>query len=145
MSFLSNSKLVEMKVGSYPLQMRPISSIIGPQKTGSNWETPLYRKDSVMEVTEEDYKKCNSSHPNFFSNNGHTLFKLNETHPFYFISGVFRHCQKGQHMIIKVKTPGESPSDGGGSGGASSSGSAFKNGVFFFPLFLMSFAAFVVV
>ncbi|XP_062105565.1 early nodulin-like protein 21 [Humulus lupulus] len=109
-----------------------------------------YRKDSVMEVPEEDYKNCNSSHPNFFSNNGHTVFKLNQTQPFYFISGVFRHCQKGQRMIIKVKTPGEAPSDGGGSGGGASSagsrpGAAVSSVGVFFSLFVLSFAASVVV
>lgn len=72
-----------------------------------------YSKDSVMEVTEEDYKKCNSSRPNFFSNTGNTVFKLDHYRPFYFISGVSGHCERGQHLIIKVKTPADhSPSHG---------------------------------
>ncbi|KAG6737145.1 hypothetical protein POTOM_059860 [Populus tomentosa] len=32
-----------------------------------------HRKDSVMKVRVEDYKKCNSRHPNFFSNTVHHL------------------------------------------------------------------------
>ncbi|KAJ9174097.1 hypothetical protein P3X46_017162 [Hevea brasiliensis] len=61
------------------------------------------KKDSVMVVSEEDYKKCRSAHPFFFSNNGETLFILDRPGLFYFMSGVSGHCQKGQKMIIKVK------------------------------------------
>ncbi|OAY29562.1 mavicyanin [Manihot esculenta] len=61
-----------------------------------------YKKDSVLEVTEQEYKKCNSSHPSFFSNTGNTVYKLDHSGPFYFVSGVSGHCQKGQRMIIKV-------------------------------------------
>ena len=67
-----------------------------------------------MEVTEEDYKKCNSSHPNFFSNTGSTLLRLDRPGPFYFISGVSGHCQRGQKMIVKVMYPDETPTGGGG-------------------------------
>ncbi|KAK3002366.1 hypothetical protein RJ639_020321 [Escallonia herrerae] len=61
-----------------------------------------YIKDSVMAVTPTDYERCNSLYPNFFSNNGDTIFKLNHTGPFYFISGVAGHCERGQRMIVKV-------------------------------------------
>lgn len=61
-----------------------------------------YRKDSIMEVSEQDYKKCNSTHPQFFSNTGSTVFRLDHPGAFYFISGVSGHCQKGQRMIVKV-------------------------------------------
>ncbi|GLT33163.1 hypothetical protein SLA2020_077740 [Shorea laevis] len=61
-----------------------------------------YRKDSVMEVSEQDYKNCNSTHPNFFSNTGNTVFRFSRPGAFYFISGVSGHCQKGQRMIVKV-------------------------------------------
>ncbi|KAJ8767985.1 hypothetical protein K2173_020925 [Erythroxylum novogranatense] len=64
-----------------------------------------YRKDSVMQVSEEDYKKCNSTHPTYFSNTGNTVYKLDHPGPFYFISGVSGHCEKGQRMIIKVMEP----------------------------------------
>jgi len=56
-----------------------------------------HRKDSVMKVRVEDYKKCNSRHPNFFSN---TVHHLNHPASSYFISGVSGHCEKGQRMII---------------------------------------------
>ena len=81
-----------------------------------------YRKDSVMEVNETEYKRCNSSHPNFFSNNGNSVFRLNQPGPFYFISGVSGHCEKGQRMIVKVMSHEEESPSGGG-GGKSSSGS----------------------
>ncbi|KAL3526130.1 hypothetical protein ACH5RR_014502 [Cinchona calisaya] len=61
-----------------------------------------YRKDSVMEVNETDYKKCNSTRPNFFSNTGNTVFTLDRSGYFYFISGASGHCDKGQRMIVKV-------------------------------------------
>ncbi|PSS30179.1 Early nodulin-like protein [Actinidia chinensis var. chinensis] len=79
-----------------------------------------YKKDSVMEVTESDYKKCNSTHPNFFSNTGDTLFKLDRSGPFYFISGASGHCSRGQKMILKVMSDEDSQSGGG----SRSSGSA---------------------
>ncbi|XP_022736869.1 mavicyanin-like [Durio zibethinus] len=68
-----------------------------------------YKKDSVLVVTEEEYDKCQPSHPQFFSNNGDTVFKLDRPGLFYFISGVTGHCQKGQKMIIKVLEPASPP------------------------------------
>ncbi|KAI4335827.1 hypothetical protein L6164_014436 [Bauhinia variegata] len=61
-----------------------------------------YEKDSVMVVTEEEYEKCGSTRPIFFSNNGDTVFKFDRPGLFYFISGVDGHCARGQKMIIKV-------------------------------------------
>ncbi|CAI0380790.1 unnamed protein product [Linum tenue] len=51
---------------------------------------------------EEEYNKCRSSHPLFFSNNGDTSFRLDRPSLFYFISGVTGHCHHGLKMIIKV-------------------------------------------
>ncbi|KAK4436499.1 hypothetical protein Salat_0813600 [Sesamum alatum] len=68
-----------------------------------------YKKDSVMAVTEEEYEKCRSSHPVFFSNNGETVFKLDHPGLFYFISGVAGHCQRGLKMIVKVLEHGSPP------------------------------------
>ncbi|KAJ4830396.1 hypothetical protein Tsubulata_033985 [Turnera subulata] len=65
----------------------------------------VYKKDSVLVVTEEEYKKCRSSHPFFFSNNGDTEFTLDRPGLFYFISGVSGHCERGEKMIIKVLEP----------------------------------------
>ncbi|KAG0483295.1 hypothetical protein HPP92_011379 [Vanilla planifolia] len=77
-----------------------------------------YKKDSVMQVTEEDYSKCRSTHPIFFSNNGKTEVGLDRPGPFYFISGAEGHCERGQKVIIKViaaaGVPGGSTPDGGG-------------------------------
>ena len=64
-----------------------------------------YEKDSVVEVSEEEYEKCHSPHPLFFSNNGNTAFDLDHPGSFYFISGISGHCEKGQKMIIKVLKP----------------------------------------
>ncbi|XP_044465657.1 mavicyanin-like [Mangifera indica] len=68
-----------------------------------------YKKDSVMEVTEEEYKNCNSTGPKFFSNTGNSAFRLDHSGTFYFISGVFKHCEKGQKMIVKVIAHEDSP------------------------------------
>ncbi|BBH00483.1 early nodulin-like protein 6 [Prunus dulcis] len=69
-----------------------------------------YKKDSVMEVTEEEFKKCNSTRPNFFSNTGNTVYLFDHAGSFYFISGASGHCQRGQRMIVKVMSSEESPS-----------------------------------
>ncbi|GAA0165619.1 hypothetical protein LIER_20974 [Lithospermum erythrorhizon] len=61
-----------------------------------------FKDDSVLVVTEEEYEKCISARPMFFSNNGNTVFKLNRPGLFYFISGVSGHCSKGLKMIVKV-------------------------------------------
>lgn len=64
-----------------------------------------------MVVTEEEYKKCKSTKPEFFSNNGDTEYKFAHSGTFYFISGVTGHCERGQKMIIRVisHAPGTSP------------------------------------
>ncbi|XP_038889729.1 early nodulin-like protein 1 [Benincasa hispida] len=69
-----------------------------------------YKKDSVMEVTEEEYKRCNSTQPNFFSNTGNTVFQFRRSGTFYFISGANGHCERGQRMIVKVMADDESAS-----------------------------------
>ncbi|KAL9279424.1 putative Phytocyanin domain, cupredoxin [Arabidopsis thaliana] len=61
-----------------------------------------YKKDSVMQVTKESYKHCNSSHPRFYSNTGKTRFMFDHSVPYYFISGTSGHCEKGQKMIVEV-------------------------------------------
>ncbi|CAK9147845.1 unnamed protein product [Ilex paraguariensis] len=73
-----------------------------------------YKKDSVMVVTQEEYEKCKSSHPIFFSNNGDTVYRLDRPGLFYFISGVAGHCERGLKMIVKVlepETPPQSAND----------------------------------
>ncbi|GMH15021.1 hypothetical protein Nepgr_016862 [Nepenthes gracilis] len=78
-----------------------------------------YRKDSVMEVTEEDYKKCSTTRPSFFSNTGNNVFQLERSGSFYFISGSSGHCELGQRMIVKVLAQ----DDDSGRSHAASSGS----------------------
>ncbi|CAH8315849.1 unnamed protein product [Eruca vesicaria subsp. sativa] len=63
-----------------------------------------YKKDSVMQVTKEGYKQCNSSHPRFYSNTGKTRFMFDHSVPYYFISGTSGHCEKGQKMMVEVLT-----------------------------------------
>lgn len=53
-------------------------------------------------VSEEEYKKCQTTKPELYSNHDDTVFKLDRPGLFYFISGVLGHCEKGQKMIIKV-------------------------------------------
>ncbi|CAI9113467.1 OLC1v1014075C1 [Oldenlandia corymbosa var. corymbosa] len=67
-----------------------------------------YNKDSVLVVTQEEYKKCHSDHPLFYSNDGSTEYTLDRSGFFYFISGVSGHCDKGLKMIIKVMEEKES-------------------------------------
>ncbi|XP_022892070.1 mavicyanin-like [Olea europaea var. sylvestris] len=67
-----------------------------------------YTKDSVLGVTEEEYEKCRSTHPMFFSNNGNSTYTLDHPGLYYFMSGVAGHCERGLKMIIKVLEP-ESP------------------------------------
>ncbi|PKI70363.1 hypothetical protein CRG98_009243 [Punica granatum] len=44
-----------------------------------------YEKDSLMEVNEDEYKKCKSSQPLFFANNGNTNFTLDRPVNAYFL------------------------------------------------------------
>ncbi|OVA17599.1 Plastocyanin-like [Macleaya cordata] len=83
-----------------------------------------YGKDSVMLVTETEYKQCNSTHPIFFSNNGNTIFKFDRSGFFYFISGVSGHCERGQKMIIKVMAPEDDTPPSGGDNNPPSSSNA---------------------
>lgn len=61
-----------------------------------------YKKDSVMEVSKQDYTGCNSTRPNFFSNSGNTVYTLDRSGFFFFISGATGHCEVGQRMIVWV-------------------------------------------
>ncbi|XP_013585082.1 PREDICTED: mavicyanin-like [Brassica oleracea var. oleracea] len=84
-----------------------------------------YNKDSVLVVSSEDeYKKCKTTKPHFYSNNEDTVFKLDRPGFFYFISGVSGHCEKGQKMIIKVMEPEESTPDSPSPSSPSSSSSS---------------------
>ncbi|GAB2230414.1 hypothetical protein Drorol1_Dr00014679 [Drosera rotundifolia] len=90
-----------------------------------------YHKDSVLEVSGEDYETCNVTNPIVMFDDGNTVFKLNHSKFFYFISGEPGHCEAGQRIIVRIMvqtvfhpigvTPAPAPSpDGGGHGGHSS-------------------------
>ncbi|MBA0768911.1 hypothetical protein Gotri_017685 [Gossypium trilobum] len=58
----------------------------------------IYKKDSVL----VEYDKCQTSHPQFFSNNGDTVFKLDRPGSIYFISWATGYYQRGQEMVEKI-------------------------------------------
>ncbi|KAK7278318.1 hypothetical protein RJT34_23345 [Clitoria ternatea] len=59
-------------------------------------------QDSVIQVTEESYKKCNLKNPILYMNNGNSLFNITSNGVFYFTSGEAGHCQKNQKLRISV-------------------------------------------
>ncbi|KAJ4953971.1 hypothetical protein NE237_030803 [Protea cynaroides] len=63
------------------------------------------KQDSVVEVTQENYDKCNTSNPIAEYKDGNSKVKLNRSGPFYFISGAQWKCQKGQKLIVVVLSP----------------------------------------
>ncbi|XP_058217603.1 early nodulin-like protein 3 [Rhododendron vialii] len=58
--------------------------------------------DSVLVVTREDYDNCNTKEPIVKMDGGDSVFKLDRSGPFYFISGNKTNCQKGQKLIVVV-------------------------------------------
>ncbi|KAL6135855.1 hypothetical protein ACLB2K_068080 [Fragaria x ananassa] len=103
-----------------------------------------YKKDSVMEVPEEDYKKCNSSHPKFFDNSGNTVYRFDHSGSLYFISGAAGHCEKGQRMIVKVMASDEESRLGGKSAGYSAAVSELGVSKLVFVQFVLFYVASVV-
>ncbi|XP_027355677.1 early nodulin-like protein 1 [Abrus precatorius] len=59
-------------------------------------------KDSVLEVTKEDYANCSSSKPIKEYSDGNTKVRLDHPGAYYFISGAKGHCEKGQKVIVIV-------------------------------------------
>ncbi|KAM0018547.1 putative Phytocyanin domain, cupredoxin [Helianthus debilis subsp. tardiflorus] len=72
-------------------------------------------KDSVLEVSKEDYDNCNTGNPIAKHDDGHTVIKLDRSGPHYFISGVADHCKNNEKLLVVVmadrthKSPPESP------------------------------------
>nr|XP_043629993.1 early nodulin-like protein 1 [Erigeron canadensis] len=75
--------------------------------------------DSVLQVSEGDYKTCTTTSPIAKYSDGHTMIKLNQSGPHYFISGVVDHCKKNEKVMIVVladrsksssQAPSQSPS-----------------------------------
>ncbi|KAL2317974.1 hypothetical protein Fmac_031850 [Flemingia macrophylla] len=62
-------------------------------------------KDSVLEVSREDYGNCSISKPIKEYSDGTTKVKLDRPGAFYFISGAKGHCDKGQKLVVVVLSP----------------------------------------
>ncbi|KAA8522860.1 hypothetical protein F0562_009283 [Nyssa sinensis] len=60
------------------------------------------KSDSVLQVTEEDYKSCNKAKPIKAFKDGNTKIELDRSGLFYFISGAEGHCEKGQKLVVRV-------------------------------------------
>ncbi|XP_043694097.1 early nodulin-like protein 1, partial [Telopea speciosissima] len=63
------------------------------------------KQDSVVEVDQENYDRCNTSNSIAEYKDGNTKVKLNRSGPFYFISGAQGNCQKGEKLIVVVLSP----------------------------------------
>ncbi|KAK6934245.1 Phytocyanin domain [Dillenia turbinata] len=58
--------------------------------------------DSVLVVNKDDYDKCNTQNPIMKLEGGDSVFTLDRSGPFYFISGNKEYCDKGQKLIVVV-------------------------------------------
>ncbi|GAB2229975.1 hypothetical protein Droror1_Dr00014231 [Drosera rotundifolia] len=58
--------------------------------------------DSVLRVTKDDYKNCNTSSYIEKYTNGHTVFTFNQSGPYYFISGDKDNCLKNEKLVVAV-------------------------------------------
>lgn len=59
-------------------------------------------KDSVLYVKSEDYASCNTGSPITKFSDGHTVFKLNQSGPHFFISGNKDNCLKNEKVTVIV-------------------------------------------
>ncbi|KAI3673783.1 hypothetical protein L6452_39913 [Arctium lappa] len=59
-------------------------------------------KDSVLEVSKDDYNNCNTANPIAKHDDGHTVIKLDKSGPHYFISGVSDHCKHNEKVMVVV-------------------------------------------
>ncbi|XP_052178678.1 early nodulin-like protein 1 [Diospyros lotus] len=64
----------------------------------------VYRadEDSVLHVSKEDYSSCRTEAPIAKFSDGHTVFTVDHSGPFYFISGMGDHCHKNQKLVVVV-------------------------------------------
>uniref|UniRef100_A0A5B7BMB8 Putative early nodulin-like protein 1 n=1 Tax=Davidia involucrata TaxID=16924 RepID=A0A5B7BMB8_DAVIN len=58
--------------------------------------------DSVLHVKKEAYTNCNTATCMEKFSDGHTVFKLDKSGPYYFISGVKDHCLKNEKLVVVV-------------------------------------------
>ncbi|KAL1294463.1 hypothetical protein HN51_055243 [Arachis hypogaea] len=59
-------------------------------------------QDSLVQVTLENYKRCNIKNPILYMNNGNSLFNITSKGEYFFTSGEPGHCQKNQKIHITV-------------------------------------------
>ncbi|XP_073010892.1 uncharacterized protein [Typha latifolia] len=91
-----------------------------------------YVNDSVLLVSHNEYKECNTTDPILQFTGGDTSFRFDRGGLFYFISGEPGHCDSGQRMIVRVMvhpetiSPALAPLSSGPSGQPWSN-AAFKN------------------
>ncbi|KAE8733576.1 Early nodulin-like protein 3 [Hibiscus syriacus] len=58
--------------------------------------------DSVLHVTEEAYKNCSVESPLSSYSDGHTVFSLSHSGPYYFISGNKDNCEQNEKLVVVV-------------------------------------------
>lgn len=66
----------------------------------------------MLEVSKDDYDKCNTANPIKKMEDGNSVFTLDRSGPFYFISGNKDNCEKGQKLlavVISVRNQGKPP------------------------------------
>lgn len=59
-------------------------------------------QDSVFNVKSEDYGSCNTGSPYAKFSDGHTVFKLDQSGPYFFISGNKDNCLKNEKLTVIV-------------------------------------------
>nr|GMD92479.1 early nodulin-like protein 2 [Ipomoea batatas] len=92
--------------------------VLNPSESYNHWaarmrfqvnDTLLFRyekgRESVLEVDEEDYEKCNVENPMKKMDDGYSVLKLDRSGPFYFISGIQQNCENGQKIVVVVLAP----------------------------------------
>ncbi|XP_019153862.1 PREDICTED: early nodulin-like protein 2 [Ipomoea nil] len=92
--------------------------VLNPSESYSHWaarirfqvnDTLLFRYEkgceSVLEVGEEDYEKCNGENPMKKMDDGYSVLELDRSGPFYFISGIQENCENGQKIVVVVLAP----------------------------------------
>ncbi|KAI5387537.1 early nodulin-like protein 1 [Lathyrus oleraceus] len=72
-------------------------------------------QDSVFYVKSEDYASCNTASPYAEFSGGHTVFKLNQSGPHFFISGNKDNCVKNEKIKIIVLSDRSKSNSGGSS------------------------------
>nr|XP_043622825.1 early nodulin-like protein 1 [Erigeron canadensis] len=59
-------------------------------------------KDSVVQVSKDDYNNCNAASPIAKYSDGHSVVKLNHSGPHYFISGLVENCKNNEKIVVVV-------------------------------------------